>query len=210
MLPKRRKKRGVTPGIKNPECTKREKNTQIVWDFPDKSPTARQKRVLVARMAEIGVKTLFENFCYNFAGHSYLQMSGGPIGARVTMAAARLVMHHWSEQYRKILERSGLNVKLFGGYVDDGRQATSRIPLGMRFVKEAGRLEYKEEWEQEDREEDLPTLTRMARVCNKAMNSINRDLQFTIETEQDYEEKRLPSLDFYMWVEKRFNTPFLF
>ena len=202
LLPKRRKSRGVAPGIKNPECTKREKNTQIVWDFPDKSPTARQKRVMVARMAEIGVKTLFENFCYNFAGHSYLQLSGGPIGARVTMAAARLVMHHWSEQYRQILVRSGLDIKLFGGYVDDGRQATSKLAMGMRFVKESKSFEYKEEWEQADRAEDLPTLTRTARVCNVAMNSINRDLQFTTETEVDYKEMRLPSLDFYMWVER--------
>ena len=68
----------------------RAKNTEYVWVFPDKSPTRRQKRIMVAVMAELGVKTLFDNFCYKFAGHSYLQMSGGPIGARVTMAAARL------------------------------------------------------------------------------------------------------------------------
>ena len=201
LLPTRKFKRGVTPGIKNPECSGKDKNTQIVWVFPDKSPTDRQKKVLVSRMAEIGVRTLFENFCYKFAGHSYIQLSGGPIGARVTMAAARLVMHHWSVQYRQILEKSGLAVKMFGGYVDDGRQATSLMKRGMRYVDEAKQFVYNAEWEAEDDLENLPDLTRMSRECNLAMNNINPDLKFTVETELDYVEMRLPSLDFYMWVE---------
>ena len=41
---------------------------------------------------EIGVRFLFENFTYKFAKESYKQESGGPIGARVTMAAAHIVM----------------------------------------------------------------------------------------------------------------------
>ena len=61
---------------------------------------------------------------------------------------------------------------------------------------------FKQEWEKEDLEEGLPTLTRMSKACNMAMNHINPDLQFTVETEIDFVEKRLPTLDFYMWVEK--------
>ena len=62
----------------------------------------RRWQILLCRMAEIGVRVLWTNFCYEFGGEYFLQMSGGPIGARVTMAARRLVMQ---EGYRGILDR---------------------------------------------------------------------------------------------------------
>ena len=39
------------------------------------------------------------------------------------------------------------------------------------------------------------------REIRAAMNSINRDLIFTTETERDFENKRLPTLSFQMWSE---------
>ena len=43
---------------------------------------------------------------------------------------------------------------------------------------------------------------RMARICLQAMNSINPDLEFTVETEDDFENKRLPTLDFEIWQDQ--------
>ena len=34
------------------------------------------------------------------------------------------------------------------------------------------------------------------------MNSINPDLEFTVEKESDFEKKRLPTLGFEMWLTK--------
>ena len=45
-----------------------------------------------ARVAEIGVRVLFEHFVYRWGGELYQQKSGGPIGCRVTIAVARIVM----------------------------------------------------------------------------------------------------------------------
>ena len=42
----------------------------------------------------------------------------------------------------------------------------------------------------------------MARVCLEAMNSINQDLEFTVETEDDFDDKKLPTLDFTIWQEE--------
>ena len=42
---------------------------------------------------------------------------------------------------------------------------------------------------------------RMARVLNPCMNSINKDLKFTVETQEDFENERLPTLDFEMWLQ---------
>ena len=43
---------------------------------------------------------------------------------------------------------------------------------------------------------------RMARVCKVCMNSINPDLQFTTETQEEFHHERLPTLDFEMWLDK--------
>jgi hypothetical protein len=187
--------------MKNLEITRKERNTTTTWVFPERTATAEEKAMLRGRMCEIGVRTIFSNFCYSFGGKNYIQQHGGPIGARVTMSAARMVMQDWAEQYHQILLNIGLKVWLFAGYVDDGRQGTSNIRMGTRFQEEKKVFEWRQEWEDEDKLENTTNTARVSKLCNKAMNSINPDLQFTVETSEDFKEKRLPSLDFYMWVE---------
>ena len=88
-------------------------------------PTPQQIREIQARCAEIGVRFLFENFTYKFASQLHQQMGGGPIGARVTMAAARLVMSDWGERWKSILEESKILIGMLEGYVDDRNQHPS-------------------------------------------------------------------------------------
>ena len=98
------------------------------------------------------MRIILENFMYTFGGKSYLQKLGGPIGARVTMAAARLVIQDWSEQYRMILIKAKLEIYLFQGYVDDGCQGSSKIRRGMKFIESEMEFRYEEEWDREDME----------------------------------------------------------
>ena len=97
ILPWRRKVKGTAPGMKSKEINSKDGNVEMQWSFPKRQPTPEQIREIQARSAEIATRFLFENFCYKFAGDTYLQSSGGPIGARVTMAAARIVMSEWGE-----------------------------------------------------------------------------------------------------------------
>ena len=76
---------------------------------------------------------------------------------------------------------------------------------------------------EEARKEDLElrenTNTRMARVCLPVMNDINIDLVLTVEAPDEFEDKKLPTLDTKMWLdeeqirhtyfEKKMKTPFL-
>ena len=165
LLPWRKSTRGTAPGMKNLEITRKEKNTTTTWIFPSRTPTEAEKRIMLGRMAEIGVRIIFSNFCYTFGGKNYIQMAGGPIGARVTMAAARLVMQNWSEQYRQILEKASLDIKLFTGYVDDNRQATSTLRQGMRFNENERAFIHSETSEKEDMENGFSTTVRMSLEC---------------------------------------------
>jgi hypothetical protein len=98
ILPWRRKVGGTAPGMKSKEMNSKTGNVEMQWNFPRAEPTEKQIREIVARVAEIGVRFLSENCSYKFAGDAYQQASGGPIGARVTMAAARIVMSDWGEK----------------------------------------------------------------------------------------------------------------
>ena len=174
------------------------------FEFKTQEYSEEDKKLIVARVVEIATRTLFENHAYKFGNENYRQESGGSIGDRWTGSAAELVMQEWAESYRDILVKSDIEVLLLAGYVDDGRQATSTLPMGMRFNPDKKLFEHSEIGLQEDKnrsEQGETRHQRMARVCVTAMNSINEDLEFTVETEDEFEDKKLPTLDFSIWQE---------
>ena len=63
-------------------------------------------------------------------------MAGGPIGARVTMAAARIVMSDWGEKWGSILEQARIVIGMMDGYVDDVRQHSTCLRYGARWDAE--------------------------------------------------------------------------
>ena len=82
-------------------------NPTVQWEFPEKEPTDKQKKIIAGVVAEIAIKVLFKNFSYKFCGKIYHQKDGGQIGVRATGAAAKIIMEDCARQYRSILERSG-------------------------------------------------------------------------------------------------------
>ena len=100
----------------------------------------------MGRALEISIKFFFKNFCYTFGGELFIQVFGGPIGARLTMCAARIVMQQWSEDYRELLERSNLKEKFSRIYVDDNRTLMEILRPGMRFVEKDKCFKFDESW----------------------------------------------------------------
>ena len=70
----------------------------------------------------------------------------------------------------------------------------------MRYNRDGKTFKYTENAEHEDmklKEEEESKNGRMVRICNEAMNDINKDLKFTVvEVPEDFENERLPTLDF--------------
>ena len=96
-------------------------------------------------------------------------------------------------------------ITLLKVYVDDGRQVTSILRKGMRFCQEEGKFVWREEAEKEDRMKEEQGESKeafMARLCLPAMNGINPDLTFTVETAEEFRGNKLPTLDFKLWVEE--------
>ena len=115
LLPWKKKTPGVAAGMKSKFMNSKKEEEEKQWCYPRAEPTRKERKMIVARVAEIGTRVIFENFTYQFGEDIFVQMSGGPIGAGVTMAAARIVMQHWSRSYRDILLRSGLRLTDLSG-----------------------------------------------------------------------------------------------
>ena len=83
-----------------------------------------------------------------------------------------------SEDYKAVLTRSGIEVILLSGYVDDGRQLTSSLPLGIRYNEERKIFEHSESAVQEDKNKINQGETSnecMARICLPTMNDVNKN-----------------------------------
>ena len=116
------------------------------------------------------------------------------------MCASRMVMQHWARSYKNILLQAGLRLALLRGYVDDGRQGSTVLRKGMKFDTEKEEFIFSEEQLKIDKEEDLPDNVRMAQRCLPAMDSVNKNLRFTTEAPEDFQNQRLPTLDFVIWM----------
>ena len=203
-LPLRKSAQGVEPGMAS-QSLRKDDALEKQWYFPHRNPGEMEIKMMIGLVAEIGVRILWDNYCYDFGGETHLQQEGGPIGQRPTMAAARIVMNDFFEEYERILRGAKLQITLLKVYVDDGRQVTSLLDRGMRYNKETKEFTWTAEAEEEDREkeengEDDDMF--MARLCLPVMNSINEDLTFTAEVAGDFPTKKLPTLDFNLWMKE--------
>ena len=202
-IPIRKSDRGTTPGMSSQGLKSKAGNEDLQWIFIGKKPTEQEEKELASLVVEIAIRILWENYCYDFGGQTYLQKEGGPIGQRPTMAASRIVMQEFFLQYERVLLKAGLEITLLKVYVDDGRQLTSLLEKGMRYVKEKEEYSWSQEAEEEDLELEKKGESRaafMARLCLPLMNDINPDLTFTAEVADDFEDQKLPTLDTKLWM----------
>ena len=110
LLPSRRTNNGRTPVMSGSSIRAKDDDPETQWSFPKQEDalTEWERRQIVARTAEIGVRAIFEHFTYRWGGEVYRQSSGGPIGSRLTMAVSRVLMGRWSHQVRKIMQESNI------------------------------------------------------------------------------------------------------
>ena len=70
VLPWRRKsgKGGRAPGMMGKEFKGKKAGLEDIWQFPTAKPTPYQERILLSKMALIGIHVLWKNFMYEFGG----------------------------------------------------------------------------------------------------------------------------------------------
>ena len=107
-------------------------------------------------------------------------------------------MNKWDTQWMEMMVTNGLEVKTGIRYMDDIRVFMEAIREGWRWWN--GALCYCKAWKEEDLQEGLSRTARTAKVVLGMMNDVMTFLDFTTEIEDDFADRKLPTLDVKVWI----------
>ena len=196
IVPIRRHKKGTRPGITG----EKEEEKETKWRFKRMDFTEGEKRMLLAKVIEISIKTTFKNHLYQFEGRSYIQAKGGSIGLRLTGVVAKLVMNRWNVRFKELAIQNEITIYLNKTYVDDQNLLLEALDMGRRWTGD--KIEWRAEWEKEDNESVEKDDKRTMRQVRLMANSILPYIQMKEEVASDCPEEKLPMLDFKVWKEE--------
>ena len=100
-------------------------------------------------------------------------------------------MARWDQKFKERMSEANLVSEADGRYVDDGRLILYPIRNGWRWHR--GGLWFRKDWEDED--QVLSCIERTKRAVYGAMQGLTQCLSFTVETQEDFEDNWLPTLD---------------
>ena len=92
----------------------------------------------------------------------------------------------------------GIKVEDAAKYMDDLRVFLFPLREGWRWI--GSELCWTEDWEREHLTSGSSALERTCELIRQSLNLIYPFLNFTIESEEDFPDRRLPTLDFKLWV----------
>ena len=96
------------------------------------------------------------------------------------------------------MEKNEINKYLFIKYVDDVNMYVESIKKGNRWVGgRKGKIEYREEWVEEDSEKSDGEVT-MEIIKNLSM-SVSTWMEFTVDYEENHKDGHVPMLDICVW-----------
>ena len=161
--------------------------------FPRVELTDDEKKLLLATVIQLAPEAMFSHHFYVFGGDKFQQKEGGPIGLRGTCTISRLMMQIYDRRWVRRVMKSGLELKLYMRYMDDGRKFMHPVKKGWRWVGE--KLQYSLGWESEDGRMDRSHVDMTISVLRESVKGIMGFLNFTFESREDYGDNWLPTLD---------------
>ena len=158
------------------------------WIVRTEGLSEGMKKLLVAILVKTLLIVLMDSTCYTFGGELYKQLHGAGIGLRSSACAAKLVMGKLDKKWASMQRLWGLSVQLYIRYIDDLRIYLRPIAKGWRWL-EGG-------WVFDASFDD--TRNPQERTCQEIAKSLNDTmsfLTFTAESEDDFNNGFLPTLD---------------
>ena len=205
LLPRRLKRRGARPGNTTLELGRsnqgeEEKNSK--WAASDLAGmTEIEKKYVLSKVFKFAVLAVFHHHQYQFAGTTFRQADGAPIGLRLTSIIARIVMDEWTLRFVKVLLDNEVEIHLLAKYVDDLNLILGMLPLGTRWSSKNNKMECNPEDAAEDEQGHRTREEVTVEAVKDAANSIVPWLQFTADIPQYHSSGMVPILDLQVWVE---------
>ena len=174
----------------NPRSLSAKMNRDMeAWDFKMCKLSDAQKSEILARIVQVAVLVLMSTHAYSFAGKLYKQKLGAPIGLRASACLAKILMVEWDCLWARIQNSMGLVVHLMYRYVDDIRVLLRPINMGWTWSS-VGWTWTGEELNQNN------VIEHSKEQIKQTFESVFDFLKYTTESEDDYSDEMLPTLDF--------------
>ena len=118
----------------------------------------------------------------------------------MTGSVARIVMDTWGDKMEVAMADNGVKKYMMIKYVDDVDLLIESIGLGTRWVGDrTGKTEYRDEWTEEDRETGKTESVVTMEVIKNLSRSCSRWMEFTVDSEDNHLDGRVPMLDLCVW-----------
>ena len=163
------------------------------WICKEYNYNEKNKREMLARLIQLETIALMSSSCYSFGGDIFLQQDGAGIGERGSACVAKTVMSVWDKWWAQKQTEGGLISPLFIRYVDDVRVYIFPLNSGWYWRND--------EWTYDPGIEDPRSQEeKTIQELKKSFNSVLDSILLTTETEKDFQNSFLPTLDFQTHV----------
>ena len=152
-------------------------------------------------MIERGILTVMSNHTYLWNNTIKLQKNGGPIGDKLSQAAARLFLIWWDREFLLLVKSAGINITVYKRFVDDANGKAVAIDQGVIWCPEQRKL-VKTAMNQSHDPPDDPADARTASVLRDIANSVTAMLSWTIDYPSANRDGKLPVLDICCWCQE--------
>ena len=134
-LPRRKFNNGPSPTITTAEAIGPiiRKPEESKFNPPERAPTEKEKKVILFHVVRHGIYTVMTNHTYMWNRSYKLQLTGGPIGDLLACQSARLYMVWFDRNFAVLLASSGIALRVYKRYVDDGWLKAGCVPPGYRW-----------------------------------------------------------------------------
>ena len=156
----------------------------------------QQVRQLLGIASARTVKNVMMNHFFTINGKLFRQKDGSPIGLDLSVEIASIYMTLWDKKFLATLRRLGIQVGLYKRYVDDTVVILNGINPGWYYCPKAKKMCHDMNHRNVGQEEDARTFG----VLREIANSLDTDIQMTVEVPSDFADRRLPVMDLALWV----------
>lgn len=109
-------------------------------------------------------------------------------------------MDRWHDRMEERMSHASIKKFLLERYVDDVNFVVQELGVGMRYHE--GMLRWREEWEDEDLANGRNASDITCQAVLAIANSINEDLEFTVDMPSQNKDGRVPMLDLEVWSQE--------
>ena len=201
MIPRRKFKKGPKPTITGEGVLGNSIDDQSQWVKIQREFTKKEKSLLMGACLKVGILAIFQNHCYKFGERLFKQIWGGPTGLRVTGPSAKIRMTRFVRKLISLLTKSGIVTNEIFVYVDDLRLILRLLEAGTVFCQECSKFRSCPTQLEADLQSQESPESRTSRILGQVMNMLEPELRFTTESSSDFQNKKLPTLDYQVWAE---------